>query len=621
MRQDHYIQGSGVNPPKNYNDVTISVNFEPNDTEITLSSTDYEWINENKELLLSLFQAGTSGGNGLLEGIPHQIVIRENGSSLIAFQGFINLATAEWDRNSVSAKSSPLGSIDWINDVADSFDFETLYDEGLLTDSDKVFVPYVINSIPNYKDIMIATLTLTFISTELESISFGVGEDAAKTPTLIDSISGVIGLIFKILFAIALLVTVVKLILDLINLIIQRVKYVAGMNVNTMIRAACTKIGYTFQSPILEASPFDKLHIIPEASAPPITQVDERIKGFLTGNVVEQNGYYNGTFGDLIRGLQEMFDLRIVADNNTLKLLSRQKSLNTASFQLPRYDVRKWRTNADRLIANNVLSFQVDQVDGNTIDQWEGTNVQSVLSPISQTDKRMNLLKSVRKIQIPFARAYRKNDLTGVEKVVDSLLNVLGSVLGALIKVANALVSGLNAVIDAINSIIDKLSNIGIDIPFELPTIEKLTDPRIQDAIDNRIGMLLLEKDMIGVPKICLLDVNSDELKTKISTDNDTIIRASYLWNNYYKDSSFAPTSTTAQRYIYDFENVEMNLSDVQNVINEGVVKLPINLGGNIAEVVSCEWNASTRLANFVVKVRKIYTNNLTEKVNEPSGR
>ena len=494
-------------------------------------------------------------------------------------------------------------------------------DEGLLSDSDKVFVPYVINSIPNYKDIMIATLTIVFISQEFESVKSRVLKAAAELATLLESIGGVLEVIFVVLYTIAYIVTVVKLVLDLIDLIIQRVKYVAGMNVNRMIRAACTKIGYNFESPILESSPFDRLYIIPEAQEPPFTQTDDRIKGFFFGDPIEQTGYFKGTFGDLLRGLQEMFDLRIVADNNTLKLLPRQKPLNTASFILPRYDVTKWRTNADRLVANNVLSFQIDQVDGNTIDQWEGTNVQSVLSPITQTDKKMNLLKSVRKIQIPFARAYRKNDLTTVEKVAAALLDTLGTVLGALITVSNGIIDGVNAVIDAINNIIDKLGTIGIDIPFEIPNIERITDPRIQDLIDNRIGMLLLEKDMIGVPKICLLDVNSDERKTKISTDNDTIIRASYLWNNYYKDSSFAPTSTTAQRYIYDFENVEMNLSDVQNVINEGVVKLPSNLGGNIAEVVSCEWNASTRLANFVVKVRKIYTNNLKEKVNEPSGR
>jgi len=617
MAQEHYIDGKLVPPPQNNDSVSISINFEPNDTEVQVSSTDFDWINENYDTLLSRFQSGTTGGLGILEGVKHEIFNKENGSTLKVFSGFIDLSTADWDKDKVSAKSSELGSLDWLTEVGDGFNFEDLYEEKILTDADKVFVPYIINSIPNYKDIMIANLTLVFISQEIEGVVADTAKALGKAPTLLDTPSGIIELIGTILYFLAFFATLLKLLLDLIDLIIQRVKYVASMSVNTLLEAGCKKLGFQYKSPLLQSAPYNTLHIIPECQAAPITQTDNKIKGFLNGNVIEQTGYYKGTFSDLIRGLQELFNLRVFIANNTLNLVPYQKPLVSATFTLPPYDITKWRTNASEFVANHILSFQIDQVDGNTIDQWAGTNVQSTLTPINLVDRRKNLMKGVRKIQIPFARAYSKTELTIIEEVVDVYLNIIGPLIGAFVEVANGAIKTINQITKKINKVIDKLDSLGIKIKFEIPTINLIEYTPLQDLIDNRIGMLILEKDMIGVPKVALLDVGATERDTKISTNNGTYLNASYLWQNFYKDLSFAPTANTAQRYVYEWPNVEMNLTEVQSVLNEGLVKKP---DGKVVEVVSCEWNSSTKLANFVIKERKIFTNNLKETIYEPSG-
>jgi hypothetical protein len=617
MAQEHYIDGKLVPPPQNNDSVSISINFEPNDTEVQVSSTDFDWINENYDTLLSRFQSGTTGGLGILEGVKHEIFNKENGSTLKVFSGFIDLSTADWDKDKVSAKSSELGSLDWLTEVGDGFNFEDLYEEKILTDADKVFVPYIINSIPNYKDIMIANLTLVFILVEVQRTIKDATEATAKAPTVIDSASGIIELIGTIIYFVLLLVTVVRLLLDLVDLIIQRVKYVASMSVNRLLEAGCQKLGFQYKSTLLQSAPYNTLHIIPECQAPPITQTSNKIKGYLTGNVVEQTGYFKGTFSDLIRGLQEMFNLRVFISNNTLNLVPYQKPLVSATFTLPPYDITKWRTNASEFVANHILSFQTDQVDGNTIDQWAGTNVQSTLTPVNLVDRRKSLMKGVRKIQIPFARAYAKTELTVVEEVVDVFFNVLGLLLGGLVSIINAAIEAVNQITKLINKVIDKLDSLGIKINFQIQSIDPVEYTPLEDLIDNRIGMLILEKDMIGVPKVALLDVGATERDTKISTNNGTYLNASYLWQNFYKDLSFAPTANTAQRYVYEWPNVEMNLTEVQNVLNEGLVKKP---DGKVVEVVSCEWNSSTKLANFVIKERKIFTNNLKETIYEPSG-
>jgi hypothetical protein len=47
-------------------------------------------------------------------------------------------------------------NIDWLNSVADSFTFDYLVSIGNITSTDYKYMPYVINSIPDYKESAIA---------------------------------------------------------------------------------------------------------------------------------------------------------------------------------------------------------------------------------------------------------------------------------------------------------------------------------------------------------------------------------------------------------------------------------------------------------------------------------
>ena len=204
-------------------------------------------------------------------------------------------------------------------------------------------------------------------------------------------------------------------------------------------------------------------------------------------------------------------------------------------------------------------------VDLNTIDNYKGTIMQSQLShpSVSKAEKNIQLLKGFNQVSFGFSRAIRKEKLTQPEDALDTLLDVIGG-----------------------------------------------------DIIDNRIGMMLLDKDQIGNAKIVLLDVNADMKKTKISVDNNDKLNARYIFEQFHKTKSFAPGKESAQRYIYSVPKVEMNLNDVLTVMDEGNVRFK----NKIMEVVSCSWNSGSRLADFVVNERKNYTTNLVETLTEPDG-
>ena len=618
MQVIDYINNRKVNNPINNDDVALEINFQPGNNDVSLSTFSFEWAEKEAKILTHYLKDGVSGGRGITMGLPHRREIVENGKILNVLDGYIDLASAQWDRDLVTADTKERAGLEWVTEVADGIDFQTLYQTGFLTDNDKVFVPYVISSVPNYKDIMITTLTLVSIGVYIQQSIVTLRASGAEAGTYIDSIGGIITLIAQIIYAILLVISIVKLILDLIALVISRVKYVASMSVNRQIEAACNYLGLKYSSAILQDTTFKRLHIIPEAFAPPVTQANDKIKGYLFGNKIEQTGYYTGTFGDLLRRITGMFNLRIVSSAKGLELLPMLKPLTSANFTIPEYYIPQFTTNASNLVSNLQLRFETDMVDLNTIDNYKGTIMQAQLTHplISKRERKLQLLKGFNQVSFGFSRAIRKEKLTQPEEALDTLLDVIGAVVGALIKAANAVVGLVNRIIQELRNIKRILGRIGIDIKLDFDPIGTIEDPNLGDLIDNRIGMMLLDQDQIGNAKIVLLDVNADMKKTKISVDNNAQLNALNLYNVFHKSKSFAPGKESAQRYIYNVPKVEMNLNDVLTVMDEGNVRFK----NKIMEVVSCSWNSGTRLADFVINERKNYTTNLVETLTEPDG-
>ena len=618
MQVIDYINNRKVNNPINNDDVALEINFQPGNNDVSLSTFSFEWAEKEAKILTHYLKDGVSGGRGITMGLPHRREIVENGKILNVLDGYIDLSSAQWDRDLVTADTKERAGLEWVTEVADGIDFQTLYQTGFLTDNDKVFVPYVISSVPNYKDIMITTLTLVSIGVYIQQSIVTLRASGAEAGTYIDSIGGIITLIAQIIYAILLVISIVKLILDLIALVISRVKYVASMSVNRQIEAACNYLGLKYSSAILQDTTFKRLHIIPEAFAPPVTQANDKIKGYLFGNKIEQTGYYTGTFGDLLRRITGMFNLRIVSSAKGLELLPMLKPLTSANFTIPDYYIPQFTTNASNLVSNLQLRFETDMVDLNTIDNYKGTIMQAQLThpSLSKRERKLQLLKGFNQVSFGFSRAIRKEKLTQPEEALDTLLDVIGAVVGALIKAANAVVGLVNRIIQELRNIKRILGRIGIDIKLDFDPIGTIEDPNLGELIDNRIGMMLLDQDQIGNAKIVLLDVNADMKKTKISVDNNAQLNALNLYNIFHKSKSFAPGKESAQRYIYNVPKVEMNLNDVLTVMDEGNVRFK----NKIMEVVSCSWNSGTRLADFVVNERKNYTTNLVETLTEPDG-
>lgn len=620
MKQLHRINGSIVNPPSNYEELELSVNYDNDNPERSVNVTRFTWNFEEYDLIKSIYDSGLTGGPGVFEGIPHTIELKEAGSTFQLLDGFIDLTSANFDEDQVTVDTVPRAQIDWLNDVAEGFTFEYLKEVGKLVPlRDYKFMPYVLDSVPNYKEAFIVQMTLTFVSLELTRVLSELTANGTEIATVIDAAGGVVGLIANVIYIIALFITIVDLMLDMVQLLIQPIKYKPMMSVKRHVELACDHLGLTYSSPLLDADPYKDLYIIPESFNNPEQQADDRILGFLSPDADEQNGYFNGTFAQFLRAIKDMFNARIKIENNELQILPSLKTLNSASFKLPDYDVQAFEDNSKDVVATYTISYSYDATEKQTIQNWQGNNFQVVLSaPGGSNDQSLRLLKGLRQIQLPFARAIRKEKLTVPERVADVFLNIVGPIIGVLVTAANVAIEGINAVIRTLNKVKKALAVIGVKIKVDFKEVNKLDDPGLGELIDNRLGVMLLDTDIITVPKIAICDIGSTSRKNKISEKNESYLTAKELYERHHYVNSFAPNKQNAQRVIWRYDNVEMNLSDVQTVIQEGVVRLP---SGDIAEVLEMNYNPSDRLCNFVVHQRKIYTNNLKEVKIEPIGR
>lgn len=623
VRTNFYLNGSKINLPLNWKALELEINFDKERyLKEQISVNDWELVRENSEFIQQWIDDGLTGGVGVFEGIPFRAEIERNGQIEIPFDGYLDLTDdANFSCNRSVIKAKERQQIDWLNDRADSFTFEYLFREtGEITKDDFVFMPYVINSIPDYQQSAIALLSSYIIQKELRESIQKFKELIAELSWPLVTIPAILKAVLLVAYITILIISLVKLIKDMIYFLIQPVKYHAGMYAKTLLEKGAAHLGLTFDSSIFNAAPFDKLFILPEKLFNPIEITQKNILGFIKPNKNSQEGFYKGTFGQLLREMKAMFNAKIVINGTTLTLERRDKNLSTAQFNLPDVYQPFYRINADEFVSNYYLKFQYDVLDKNTIQYYTGTSFQVILSPNVVNNKDLILMKHLDEIPIGFALAKRKESLTIPEQIMKALLDAFSPLINGIISVVNAAISVANGIIKAVNTIIKALKVVGVKLKVTIQPIPKLKFVGTGSVIDNRIGMMLLETDAYGVAKCLLLTEGSQVKFNKLNANNQTTLSARNLYDNFHFINSFLPSTEkpNANQYVIkEYVNVPFCFDDFVKVKNNNVIFVK----GGEAEIQSLKWNVYNEYADIVVRINQLYTKNLIATQIEPDGR
>lgn len=504
MKIQYLLDGQEVNPV-NRREISIEVNHDQysviDEPRPHVGVSNLYFAREDVRKLM----AKLSTSPGITEGVPFDIVISERGQSYTLKMYIDGMDGFQRSRNGLQAAVKMIKSLDWLDDKADAFTFESLYNETGVTpftidsisynsyqqfmDQKTIYVPYVISSVPNYQDAFLALFSITYIASQLYQNAKSLAQWA--TPMIgLGAVAGVLQLVLEIAFSLVLLATLIALLNQLINSLVQPLKYHGAMLVSDMLKLASAKLGLSFESSIWNSAPFNQLAYIPEKFSPNTNNPNLwEIMGFggvngysangytspayapsslhnsNTANI--QHGYMNGTGGDVFRLAKKLINGKLTIDDQSdvIRLERRDYASGSSSYQLPdlRSDWNGWNT--DELEANIILKFAVDYTERNSVDFktatgisfYTGTILQATHQQITTINKNLVSLKGLRQVDFPVSRGAMKDRLTFIEKAVEDLailwdaITVLGNIGIAAI---NVLIVALNTVIVVINALI-----------------------------------------------------------------------------------------------------------------------------------------------------------------------
>ena len=668
MRINYYINNQEVNNPLNSKELSIELNYDKDDVSSqAVSLTSFEWGlgdstdgNDAANLINAHRTNGLTGSVGVFEGLPFRIELEVENNIYQLFDGYLNTSSAVYDCDRIIIEAVEKGNIDWLSDVSDSVSFEYLYAQGNITNADFISVPYVLSELPNTREALLATISLTFlletISTQLEEII----EISISLPNILEW-TAVIRLVLRIIYLVSLFVILFITVQRIINLLIQKTKYHSVMRVKTLCEKGAAHFGLTFSSSIFDNEAAD-LVILPEkyqhdtevltyGFAGKLAGVKDEVVGFFAPNTPDARGYYNGTFGDLLRALKEVFNGKIIIDGSTLRFEKEDYNNSAYNYILPDVDQTDYSLNFEDLKSNYTVEFLTDLNDKNTLQNYSGTITQAITQPISVVNSDMVLMTGLQRRVIPFTRATTKNGLTSVEKVIDFLAPLIDAVATVIIAIENAILTTVDLILNTklgtaalvatimtpaayviIGAIIGKVTwtisdlivwfndniyNTGIDLS-NIPLIPYVS---IGNSIENRDGMLSMENDFVDVPKLFLISEASTPSDTKIKSTNDAGINSGYLFANYHKSRTFVnstgkPNGNQWKKYKAD--GIPFTCDDYELLRNNNRLQDADNRNGTLT---TCRWNPEKQTADIDYRINEKYTYNLKLTVITPNGK
>lgn len=536
------LNGKDYGEPRNWQSLEILKDFLNKSDDVNINISELSFIGEANEYLQQRVMNGLTGGVGIFEGIPYDIAVGDIGSPAFIFKGYLD-ATDDLLKiggEEIKLSLKKLEGSDWLNDVADSFSFAYLYDQGIIKNTDFIKVPYIINYVPDGTQMILLSISLFIMVKESYENIKGIAEEVGS---LIDAGVPVLGVgvgfgavvvtawdIGNFIFAglklaarIVYLIAMVKAIKELMDAIMEQIfpslKNRMGMTFKKMAERGCEHLGLQFKSDLLDS--ISNWVYIPESVA------DNKNKGL--GFPPNTSPYY--TFGDFIRRMQEDFNADFRIRNGVMYLERKDYFDDPSSYKLPDYFTNQERLldnayfNTNEIVANYNINFAYDTQDLNTLDNQDGRVFQAIITPNAISNKKLVNIKGLKEVAIPLTLGLTKNSFTRVEtfakkvaKTVDDITGVFGG--------------GTN----------------------------------YTNKINNRIGSLLVSSDMFTSAKIVSMN------GAKLSSNQRAEINAKKLWNEWHSINSFVEVNGVHNQYsIYKDVEVSMTIEEFSNLLESNI--------------------------------------------------
>ena len=519
--------------PLNRNDVYIEVNYDQQATidqvEPHVSIGNLYFAREDVALFRSFIDAGINGtGPGIFEGVPYDIHIQYPDGHEQVLNYYVDLSDGlKISKDGVQVSLKQYQGLDWINDRIDGFTFDSIYNASdankALFESKYVYIPYVINTVPQYGSAFMALTSITVMYLQLTKEVIVIVEKIIEAVQIdvVGIATKIIGIVVEIFYAVSLLASLGYMMADFVLLIIQPIKYQVGMYVSDLLEIACSHLGIDFSSTVWQTYPLNSWVIIPERYN--LIESDEqyqvggiqkiarivvdviigiglvvtfmgsglillalglatgalqnlsdtivnfgavqflaKIQGFTSITMAQNNharGYPMITGGDLLALAKKIINGKIVIKNGTLFLEQRDYNLSSALYQLP--PVRKdWiGYNTHEFNSTTLISFAKDLNDKNVIDKYMGTSYEVVQVPTVVNDQSLVSTKGFKRIDLGYARGINKTENSFPEEMMLAGLKVFNDVSGFMQETVDVVTDVINGILDFVSDVSNIITN------------------------------------------------------------------------------------------------------------------------------------------------------------------
>lgn len=590
----HYLNGVLVNP-RDFK-FNLKMDWKGKKEDANVNIENIELVGNEGKLFRQRAFNGLSGGVGIFEGEPYKIEIGPIGNPTGVFEGYLDMSKnlrliGDCD---VEVGITKKQGLDWISEVADAFSYRYLEEIGVITDSDFVDTPYVINYIPDGAQLLILGIStfvltkelieavkatadriadLTDAATPVVGTSVGLGAGVVTAYDIGNIIMAALKLVAQLAYLAAIVVALVKLMEQIIEELMPPKRFHKGMPIRLLFQRACDYLNLDLKSDLLDSidTSSNKWVLMPSKrhrGGEKPTNADSSWRE--TGVPSRQDSV--DTFGGVIRTFRRKFNARYQIKDGCFIFERRDKFRGQSTYKIPSVFTNQDNytdevsLNTDEIKANYNINWAYDVQDQNTLDVVEGSIFQAQLKPKVSINPELRTLKGLESVDIPFSQAIRKNELTEIEKAVKALVSVADFITG-------------------------QLGN-----PSSL-----------SGKINARIGSMHLSSHFTTIPKVVVMSGSI------LAKNQRVITSARSLWEKFHFINSFKKIESNGkfyhnQYYIYLGQRVPFCFEDFLKLICNNLVVLEDT--GEEAELYSLDWNISEGHATLDYAVNRLYDDN-----------
>tara|TARA_R110000796_G_scaffold78436_2_gene174881 strand:+ start:1232 stop:3004 length:1773 start_codon:yes stop_codon:yes gene_type:complete len=577
------LNGVQINAPLEWQDIKIVAEYEENSIQPSLAIEEFSFPLEARDSVNKWISDGLTNGVGIFEGMPFQLTLFNNQPIQEEFKAFLDFTNGYKDfpeDGKVDVSVIKDDSLDNFFGQVEGTTYGYLESIGVITSSDYIKVPYVVEKKFNMFEILMSSVVLYLMVKELaeavEKLSNAIA-DVVGLSLFVGTGSTALGVVvMTILKAILILayvailtLAVIELSIKLFETLLPKKRDHLAIPLRTLLKSVCTHFGYNFISPI---DFLDEVLFLP--SNP---NLDEKtFGGFISVTKGTQSGIPN-TFDygyrcdELFEMAKNLFNAKYSIVNGEVHFRSRNDPywVQQSTWSLPDVLLDTKQYNTEEIKPERLLTFRVDQSDEWTIDNYLGTAYEIRTTQLTTIRKRAVLLKGFEEVNFNTALGTRKDELNALERFLKEVAGV----------------------VDDLTSFFGKSTN-------------------FVSQVSGRIGILKQTSNWHTVPK--LIFTGGSE---RMPTNHRERWNSKILYDLYHSEKSFVLNNFQGQKTYYKGIRIPFGFEDYKKLTTNSYFYFK----GKQAKMIKFEWTIGNDTALVDFWVREPYTYNLAETYINPS--